>query len=276
MIDFEDRSASNGAVPLSDEYADRGVQFDTRDGMTWSGLSGGDPGGWQLEGTRGPAFMGVEGFSSTSALRFDAPVSGFKLDLARGAGTHANFYDFVMVSGLHAGRPVDSKTVFLGEVNDWKTIELAGEMDRVVVFSSAFYVNFRFGVDNLRWDGSPEPEPVVATVEIDVKPGDGRNAIHLGSRGVVPVALYGSEAFDVADVDGEQLTFGPSGASLAHHSGPHHDDLNDDGHADLMLHFAIPDVGMAESADLACVHGMTLGGSPFEGCDGVNPVPARK
>ncbi len=280
MIDFEDRPASDGAVALSDEYADRGVQFDTRDGMTWSGLTGGDPGGWQLEGTRGPAFMGVEGFSSTSALRFDAPVSGFKLDLARGAGTHANFYDFVMVSGLHAGRPVDSRTVFLGEVNDWKTIELAGEMDRVVVFSSAFYVNFRFGVDNLRWDGGPEP--VAATVDIDIKPGNARNAINLGSRGVVPVALYGSADFDVQDVDPDQLQFGPAGAAeaagaeLAHLSGPHVDHRNDDGHLDLLLHFSVPDAGLAEDDELACVHGMTLQGTPFEGCDAVNPVRARK
>lgn len=281
MIDFEDRPASNGAVPLSDEYSDRGVHFDTRYGMTWSGLTGGDPGGWQLEGTRGPAFMGVEGFSSTSSLGFDTPVTGFKLDLARGAGTHANFYDFVMVSGLHAGRPVDSKTVFLGEVNDWKTIELAGEMDRVVVFSSAFYVNFRFGVDNLRWDGGPEP--VTATVDIDVMPGNARNPINLGSRGVVPVVLYGSADFDVADVDPDQLRFGPKGAGLrpagakmAHLSGPHRDHRNDDGHLDLLLHYKIPDAGLGEGDELACVYGVTHQGAPFEGCDSVNPVRARK
>jgi hypothetical protein len=93
---------------------------------------------------------------------------------------------------------------------------------------------------------------------------------------VVPVALYGSEAFDVADVAEDQLTFGPSGASLAHRSGPHHDDLNDDGHPDLLLHFPIPELGMTESDGLVCVHGMTHGKNPFEGCDGVNPVRARK
>jgi len=278
MIDFDDQPASNGATPLSDEYADRGVHFDTRDGMTWSGLTGGNPGDWQLEGTRGPAFMGVEGFSSTSALRFDAPVKGFKLDLARGAGTRPNFSDFVMVSGLHAGRPVDSETVFLGEVNDWKTIELAGEMDRVVVFSSGFYVDFRFGVDNLRWDGGSEP--VTAKVEIDVKPGNARNAVNLGSRGVVPVALYGSPNFDVADVDPDQLRFGPKGASegaeLAHLSGPHRDQRNDDGHLDLLLHFRVTDAGLGGDDELACVYGVTRQGTPFEGCDSVNPVRARK
>jgi hypothetical protein len=274
-IDFEDRSASNGAAPLSDEYADRGVDFVTQDGATWSGMSSGDPGGWQLEGTRGPAFLGLQSASSVT-IAFDTPVTQFKLDMARGEGTSANFFDLVLISGLRAGRPVDSQQLFLGPVNAWKAIELAGEVDRVAVFSFGFYRDFRFGVDNLRWDGGPEPEPTVATVEIDVKPGDGRNVVHLGSRGVVPVALYGSEAFDVAEVVGDQITFGQSGAKLAHHSGPHLDDLDDDGHPDLMLHFAIPDLGMAESDDLACVHGTTRGGAPFKGCDGVNPVPARK
>jgi hypothetical protein len=181
-----------------------------------------------------------------------------------------------MVSGLYAGRPVDSETVFLGEVNDWKTIELAGEMDRVVVFSSAFYVDFRFGVDNLRWDGGPKP--VTATVEIDVKPGNARNPINLGSRGVVPVVLYGSEDFDVSDVDPAQLAFGPDGATLAHVGGPHRDHRNDDGHLDLLLHFRVSETGLGEEHDKVCVRGSTGNGTPmpFEGCDSINPIRARK
>ena len=278
LIDFDDRSASNGAAPLSDEYADRGVDFVTQDGATWSGMSGGDPGGWQLEGTRGPAFLGLQSASNVT-IAFDMPVTQFKLDMARGEGTPANFFDLVLISGLRAGRPVDSQQLFLGPVNAWKTIELAGEVDRVAVFSFGFYRDFRFGVDNLRWDGS-DTTPAVKKVQIDVKPGDARNPTHLGSRGVVPVAIYGSAEFDVTRVDGAQLGFGPmgaEGAELAHKSGPHRDDLNDDGHLDLLLHFEVTKTGLSEDDDLACVHGGVIGANvSFEGCDGVNPVPARK
>jgi N-acetylneuraminic acid mutarotase len=72
----------------------------------------------------------------------------------------------------------------------------------------------------------------VQSVEIDVKPGSDSNPINLASNGVIPVALFGSEAFDVLQVDVSTVVF--AGASAAHWA---FEDVDGDGYLDLILHF---------------------------------------
>jgi hypothetical protein len=109
--------------------------------------------------------------------------------------------------------------------------------------------------------------------EIDIKPDGDLNSINPGSRGVIPVAVLGSDSFDVADVDVTTLAFGPAGASLANRHGPHFEDLDGDGLTDLRVHFRIEESGIAFGDITACLTGETVNGSLFEGCDAVRTVP---
>ena len=110
-------------------------------------------------------------------------------------------------------------------------------------------------------------------VDIDIKPGSETNPINPMSRGVIPVAILGSDTFDVADVDVSTLAFGPEGAALAHMNGPHAKDANRDRVGDLLAHFLTEEAGIAFGDTQACVTGDLLDGTPFEGCDDIATEP---
>jgi hypothetical protein len=108
---------------------------------------------------------------------------------------------------------------------------------------------------------------------IDIKPGSDPNSINPSLDGDLPVAILGSDTFDVAGVDVNTLAFGPDGASFDHSHGPHFEDVNGDGFTDLMAHFRIEETGIAFGDRMACLSGEMLNGTPFTGRDDVRTVP---
>jgi hypothetical protein len=111
------------------------------------------------------------------------------------------------------------------------------------------------------------------SVDLDIKPGSDPNAINPSLDGDLPVAILGSDSFDVGNVDVTTLAFGPIGAPIDHSQGPHFEDLNGDGFTDLMAHFRIEETGIAFGEMMACISGETLDGEPFAGCDAIRTVP---
>jgi hypothetical protein len=92
-------------------------------------------------------------------------------------------------------------------------------------------------------------------------------------RGVIPVALLGSEDRDINGIDVTALRFGPYGAHCKHDLtdewtyNEHVQDVNLDGYLDLMLHFETKDTGIVCGYTQAGLWGSMADRTPFEGFD---------
>lgn len=272
-ISFEEIPAHNSnRVALSEEYAHLGIHFvTTDDGAIWDGLSNGDPGGWELEGTHGPSFLGFNGRSYALRVLFDVPVPAFLVDVASSGGADPD--TVFTLDGYRDGVLIDSATVVLGAVNEWFTAGLEAEVDEVVLRGQT--QGYRpYGADNLRWGGL-DTAPARLDVAIDVRPGSSENPIHPGSRGVVPVAVLGSPEFDVAEVDPGTLLLGVDGAPAEPRS-LHEEDVNGDGWPDLVGHYRVSQTGTAYGDRSICLTAATYEGQELAGCDAILTVPGSQ
>lgn len=109
-------------------------------------------------------------------------------------------------------------------------------------------------------------------VEIDIRPWSDANLVNPMSKGVVPVAILGSDDFDVANVDVSALAFGPGGAPPVWGLFLSHWDLNDDGWDDGVSYYRTEETGIAMENTDACLTGETLDGTRFQGCDAITTV----
>jgi hypothetical protein len=113
-------------------------------------------------------------------------------------------------------------------------------------------------------------------VSIDIKPGDYPNTINLGSKGVVPVAIFGSEALRADQIDPLSVTLAGATVKLRGKGTPMTSisDINEDGHDDLTVHVSTDTFTLSDADQIAVLQGNTYGKAIyFTGTDTVRIVP---
>jgi len=119
--------------------------------------------------------------------------------------------------------------------------------------------------------------PIKLAVEIDIKPGSFPNSINLCSHGAVPIAILGSDAFDVNDIHKETLRFAEAAVKVVGKKDPHTlcsiEDANGDFINDLICQFVTTDIAAVDGESTSVtLNGELLNGTPIEGTDSVNIV----
>lgn len=130
----------------------------------------------------------------------------------------------------------------------------------------------------------------ITVIVIDIKPWSDPNSINTKSKGVVSVAILGSDTFDVTTVNVSTLKFGPNDAMPAHNLTdpdvyadhlvqPYPSDpldpnstlwtANEDDYVDLVMHFRQKDTGLSPGDTVACLNGTIVDGPSFTACDAV-------
>ena len=109
-----------------------------------------------------------------------------------------------------------------------------------------------------------------SVIEIDIKPGSDPSSVNCTEKQLVPVAIFGSEGFDVSSIDLGSLQLNGVPVTEVHNK-IHIEDKNKDGIPDAVLHLdrsqvceATLDAPLKESVDVTLT-GSTTGGEAFEG-----------
>ncbi len=110
-------------------------------------------------------------------------------------------------------------------------------------------------------------------VEIDIKPGSDPNSINLGSKGLIPVAILGSESFDAATVNPSTVELAGATVRVKGKSGNAGslEDVNGDGYLDLVVQ--VYTIEFAPGDGTADLFGQTSGGLLIHGSDLIRIVP---
>ncbi len=148
-------------------------------------------------------------------------------------------------------------------VNGSLEIDLTGEFNNGRI---AFYNFSQANVNYISY------VVVVLNVDIDIKPGSDPNAINNDGNGVIPVAILGSETFDVSQILADTITL--EGLALktvgkADKLLYHYEDVNADGFEDLVVQIQDEDGVFEPGEGEATVTGSLVDGRTFTGTDSI-------
>jgi hypothetical protein len=155
IIDFEGFATN---TEITNQYQGLGVTFaNIGSAGTWGGISNGDPGNWDLEGTNGASFYGIQADAIIS-LSFDSIIDDFSLDTSRSLGSQ-NTNTFTLTAYL-GGSSIAQQTITQAAINDWTTVSFTGFSFDEVQLTSANGSRPVYGIDNVTFNESaPVPEP---------------------------------------------------------------------------------------------------------------------
>jgi len=112
-------------------------------------------------------------------------------------------------------------------------------------------------------------------VGIDIKPGSYPNSFNINGNGVIPVAVLGSDTFDVTQIDLSTLSFAGLDVRVKGNGDPQCSvkDTNGDGHDDLVCQFVDDPSTWTPDDGTASLSGQLNDGTVFHGTDSINLVP---
>jgi len=96
-------------------------------------------------------------------------------------------------------------------------------------------------------------------IDVVLKPGGGAPTVNLRSNGLLSVSVLSDASFDATGLNALTIRLGPAQAGIFHAQG-HTSDLDGDGDLDLLLHFRIPELGVACGDTSMAFSAMTFAG----------------
>ncbi|MEN8169527.1 MAG: hypothetical protein ABFS08_04820 [Pseudomonadota bacterium] len=118
----------------------------------------------------------------------------------------------------------------------------------------------------------------IKQINIEIKPGNNKLApLNPRSKGKIPVAIMGSNDFDVDNIDQNSLTFGSSGSENSLNKCQKVTrDINNDGYGDKLCHFENRAAGFRSGDIEGILMGTTNGGTDFVGRSILKVVPSKR